>query len=335
MRLPTWKHTLASARNISLSRNSYIADIFGLVIENLGTYVDNSLAKNGPKAGRHGGLLGVVLFAFPFLIGSVACRADAPFWLVSRNAHMQVVTRTGVVDASEGPVGEALIGVEHATLIQNTSSNVFPSYIYRDPAKFFCCAWKYGHCIQVRPVLLTIQNREMQIGHSEPWLSERIKTYLLFGMNITRWLTPHIPIFEIDRNPSSFLQDVWWIHALRIDHLNKTNPSPICFDSRFSGRDDTKDYSNCTERSDDNGSGSYAIGALSRLKLSGPNDCLLCPVVPLYLFVAFFALPVLSGVIGLFLKKGELRFGAFFFAFLGLSGYAALLILSKGILWDF
>jgi hypothetical protein len=35
MRLPTWKHTLASARNLSLSRNSYIADIFGLVIENL------------------------------------------------------------------------------------------------------------------------------------------------------------------------------------------------------------------------------------------------------------------------------------------------------------
>jgi hypothetical protein len=35
MRLPMWKHTLASARNLSLSRNSYIADIFGLVIENL------------------------------------------------------------------------------------------------------------------------------------------------------------------------------------------------------------------------------------------------------------------------------------------------------------
>jgi hypothetical protein len=35
MRLPTQKHTLASACNLSSSGNSYLAGIIGLLIENL------------------------------------------------------------------------------------------------------------------------------------------------------------------------------------------------------------------------------------------------------------------------------------------------------------
>jgi hypothetical protein len=52
MRLPTQKHTLASACNLSSSGNSYLAGIIGLLIENLlilawGHYASDSLCCTG------------------------------------------------------------------------------------------------------------------------------------------------------------------------------------------------------------------------------------------------------------------------------------------------
>ena len=65
------------------------------------------------------------------------------------------------------------------------------------------------------------------------------------------------------------------------------------------------------------------------------GDNLFSSGLPLYYFICFCCLPVLIGFIGLFLKNSQRRFGAFYFALLGLSGYAFFLALMYGELWSF
>jgi hypothetical protein len=78
-----------------------------------------------------------------------------------------------------------------------------------------------------------------------------------------------------------------------------------------------------------------AIEALSHLDLKSRNGGLAAPGIPLYFLVMLFVLPLSVGFIGLFMKNREMRFGAYYFSFLGLLGYSTFLFLTEGILWAF
>ena len=111
-------------------------------------------------------------------------------------------------------------------------------------------------------------------------------------------------------------------------------PSAVGFNVSVFGYEDAPDDADCAQKSEDGGSPGKTTEPARSFKLSGRDGYLLRPGLPLYMFVAFFVVPSLVGFCGLFLKDSERRIGAFFFAFMGLSGYALFLILSEGELWQ-